>query len=427
MSRNFSSPQQSPRDDIDIDGSTYALQVALRNLKERYQKLQRKVSYIEEENKRLEHGKTELFGEIGVMQESSIKLREKNLHLNQEIHNKHQENCSLRDSFNSVTQQNLTLSRDNRRLHAKVNQLLEDNTLLKQRILQTAVTSGDDGQASTRGPEMQEQSRLSPDSITPALNTSGHDTDNNSEDSIDRSHADGGSSSPADSPPRPSRPGEGEEEQRRSLNSDSDSDSVSSGGSLCAAAEETSDRMDAIMDEVQRQNQLLRDMLLACEGSDNSRRSRALPVPQPSSPGRLHAMFSVGSRGDLPPEDGRSDSPTPWQVTDDQNLVGEEAGERPTPNGEVWGSDQQPRTARGSTPAWPRYPHTTPTVPPSNPSAGMNRPPYLFLSPTDVLDEDSKICPMCNLFFAKEVSQEMFESHVVAHFEDIDVGYEVLG
>jgi hypothetical protein len=40
-------------------------------MKERYYKLQRKLSFIEEENQRLVHGKTELFGEIGVMQVSS--------------------------------------------------------------------------------------------------------------------------------------------------------------------------------------------------------------------------------------------------------------------------------------------------------------------------------------------------------------------
>ncbi|RXG59563.1 hypothetical protein Avbf_10687 [Armadillidium vulgare] len=55
--------------------------IALKSMKERYQRLQRKISDLEEENGKLFSGKSELFGEIGKMQENSIKLREKNLQL----------------------------------------------------------------------------------------------------------------------------------------------------------------------------------------------------------------------------------------------------------------------------------------------------------------------------------------------------------
>lgn len=37
-------------------------------MKERYHKLQKKMGLLEDENKRLIHGKSELFGEIGKMQ-----------------------------------------------------------------------------------------------------------------------------------------------------------------------------------------------------------------------------------------------------------------------------------------------------------------------------------------------------------------------
>ena len=45
--------------------------------------------------------------------------------------------------------------------------------------------------------------------------------------------------------------------------------------------------------------------------------------------------------------------------------------------------------------------------------------------PTAV-DEDPKICPMCNQSFSRDITQDMFENHVIAHFEDINVGFEVV-
>ncbi|CAL4164119.1 unnamed protein product, partial [Meganyctiphanes norvegica] len=143
-----SSPLSSPRSDnsssnynIDASGSTYALQVALRNMKERYHKLQKKMSFIEDDNQRLITGKSELFGEIGKLQENSIKLREKNLSLNQEIHTKHQECCSLKENFSALSQENMSLNRtlaksmqENRRLSKQVNLLGDENGRLRDKL-----------------------------------------------------------------------------------------------------------------------------------------------------------------------------------------------------------------------------------------------------------------------------------------------------
>ena len=49
-----------------------------------------------------------------------------------------------------------------------------------------------------------------------------------------------------------------------------------------------------------------------------------------------------------------------------------------------------------------------------------------LLYPAGQMHDDSKICPMCNQIFTKDVTQDMFENHVVAHFEDIDVSFEVV-
>ncbi|KAK4288223.1 hypothetical protein Pmani_038738 [Petrolisthes manimaculis] len=148
----LSSPASSPRTpdtshnyNIDASGSTYALQVALRNMKERYHKLQKKMALIEDDNSRLITGKSELFGEIGKLQENSIKLREKNLQLNHEIHSKHQECCSLKERFSAMSTENMSLARqlarsahDNRKLTKKVTSLSEENTRLREKMDQIA-------------------------------------------------------------------------------------------------------------------------------------------------------------------------------------------------------------------------------------------------------------------------------------------------
>ncbi|XP_045136491.1 uncharacterized protein LOC123519334 isoform X3 [Portunus trituberculatus] len=125
-------PEPSPNYNIDASGSTYALQVALRNMKDRYHKLQRKVSLLEDDNQRLITGKSELFGEIGKLQ---------NLQLNQEIHSKHQECCNLKEKFTTLSTENMNLNRqlarstqDNRRLSKQVNVLNEENKKLKEKL-----------------------------------------------------------------------------------------------------------------------------------------------------------------------------------------------------------------------------------------------------------------------------------------------------
>lgn len=134
-------PDRSPNYNIDASGSTYALQVALRNMKERYHKLQKKMALIEDDNQRLISGKSELFGEIGKLQENSIKLREKNLQLNQEIHTKHQECCSLKEKFSTLSTENMNLTRqlaktsqEKRRLSKQVNLLSDENRRLREKL-----------------------------------------------------------------------------------------------------------------------------------------------------------------------------------------------------------------------------------------------------------------------------------------------------
>lgn len=70
------------------------LQSALRNMEERYKKLQDKASSLQLENERLIASRTELVTEIERLQDQQIKLRERNLRLTHEYSSKQQE-CSL--------------------------------------------------------------------------------------------------------------------------------------------------------------------------------------------------------------------------------------------------------------------------------------------------------------------------------------------
>ena len=126
--------------DTDL-GSNYALQVALKNMKERCQKQQKRNELLEEENSRLINNKSELYEEIAKLRETQIKLREKNLQLSQEVHSKHQEACSSkenlstlsRDHFN-ITNQNNHHIQENKELKKDIQTLAEENAMLHNRL-----------------------------------------------------------------------------------------------------------------------------------------------------------------------------------------------------------------------------------------------------------------------------------------------------
>jgi DNA repair exonuclease SbcCD ATPase subunit len=95
---------------------------------------------LEEENKRLIQNKSELYGEIGKLQEHNIRLRERNLALNHEVHSKHQESCNMRDNMSTLsrdhaacTSQLTGLQTDCENLKTKVTKLSEENKELKRR------------------------------------------------------------------------------------------------------------------------------------------------------------------------------------------------------------------------------------------------------------------------------------------------------
>ncbi|CAG0898623.1 unnamed protein product [Darwinula stevensoni] len=128
---NVSTPMMTTNEEDkgkDMDAN-YALQVALRHMKERCQKQQARIQLLEEENRKLIQQKSDLYEEIGKLQENNIKLRERNLSLNHEIHSKHQECCSIRESLTSMTQEKAKLGLQIPKLEAQIESL--------QKILRT--------------------------------------------------------------------------------------------------------------------------------------------------------------------------------------------------------------------------------------------------------------------------------------------------
>ncbi|XP_064113316.1 uncharacterized protein LOC135219980 isoform X3 [Macrobrachium nipponense] len=80
-------------------------------------------------------------GSTYALQENSIKLREKNLQLNQEIHTKHQECCSLKEKFSALSTENMNLTRqlaktvqENRRLNKQVTLAADENKRLREKL-----------------------------------------------------------------------------------------------------------------------------------------------------------------------------------------------------------------------------------------------------------------------------------------------------
>ncbi|CAG0916283.1 unnamed protein product [Notodromas monacha] len=128
------------------DDSNYALQIALKHMKDRCQKQQARIQVLEEENKRLIQNKSELYSEIGKLQEHNIRLRERNLALNHEVHSKHQESCDMRENISSLSRDHAScasqlngLQSDCETLKTKVSRLTEENKELKRRSFELAI------------------------------------------------------------------------------------------------------------------------------------------------------------------------------------------------------------------------------------------------------------------------------------------------
>ncbi|KAK8744253.1 hypothetical protein OTU49_000701 [Cherax quadricarinatus] len=440
-------PERSPNYNIDASGSTYALQVALRNMKERYHKLQKKMALIEDDNQRLISGKSELFGEIGKLQENSIKLREKNLQLNQEIHTKHQECCSLKEKFSSLSTENMNLTRqlaktsqENRRLVKQVNHLNDENKRLREKLslitTQVKALPGGAGLAvSAADVPVPLKTKIVP--LSEEL------------DSFD------------DPPSRfiSSYKDTLDEFEQISSNELAGTDSTWSVSDiedeqLVVSLQLATRRMKDLLSSLQEQHHsllLLSPLLnslppcssqIVCSQCDTnfehshrtlskdgtlSQRDRDLSTVTitPST------QFEEGTKYEVVDDDGACQSrlATCGSVL---NTNFTSAGMNTSPlMDDINGESNIHMDANNSAEDRPHSPFDWRQVQMSDDEGRENdlTRPYtrtVSTSPDPVLeDEEERICPMCNAVFPQVIPQESFESHVVSHFE-IENGFEVI-
>ncbi|XP_068217471.1 uncharacterized protein spn-F isoform X3 [Palaemon carinicauda] len=433
-------PDRSPNYNIDASGSTFALQVALRNMKERYHKLQKKMALIEDDNQRLISGKSELFGEIGKLQENSIKLREKNLQLNQEIHTKHQECCSLKEKFSALSTENMNLTRqlaktvqENRRLNKQVNLTAEENKRLREKLsLISAQVKTLPGGASLAA----SASELSTPLKTKIVPLSEElDSFNDPPTRFLPSHKDA-----LDDYEQISSSELGE--------LDSLDDEASNEEHLLMSVQSATRRMKDLIANLQEQNhslQLLSPFLHSLQSSvgshtDESHRNTSTI----SRDGTLGQRDRDMSTVTLTPSTEGYDIATE-EVDDDGNCQSRlatcgsvlsptyiSAGALNTPvANESVGDNNIHIEADLNEDGRPRSPFDWRQVQVSDDEGRDNdtsRPDVrtVSTSPVPGLDvEEDRICPMCNACFPRVIPQESFESHVVSHFE-VENGFEVI-
>ncbi|KAK7065442.1 hypothetical protein SK128_023165 [Halocaridina rubra] len=419
-------PDRSPNYNIDASGSTYALQVALRNMKERYHKLQKKMALIEDDNSRLITGKSELFGEIGKLQENSIKLREKNLQLNQEIHTKHQECCSLKEKFSALSTENMNLTRqlaksvqENRRLNKQVNLTTDENRRLREKLnlisAQVKTLPGGAALAATASefatpPPRTKIVPLSEDldsfSDPPTRFLSSH------KDTLD------------------------ECEQISSMEiEEMDSSWDGSGSSneqLLLSMQSATRRMKELIVGLQEQNHslhMLSPILHSVHSSHSSHLSQrdrdiSTVTVTPSTEG----LADVGNDDD--DDDGvyHSRLATCGSVLSPTFLSANAINTSPMTD-DSEGDNNILVDTQMTTEDRPQSPFDWRQVQVSDDEGrdDLGRPDVrtVSTSPVPGLDEEDRICPMCNACFPRVIPQESFESHVVSHFE-VENGFEVI-
>ncbi|XP_066987141.1 uncharacterized protein [Macrobrachium rosenbergii] len=433
-------PDRSPNYNIDASGSTYALQVALRNMKERYHKLQKKMALIEDDNQRLISGKSELFGEIGKLQENSIKLREKNLQLNQEIHTKHQECCSLKEKFSALSTENMNLTRqlaktvqENRRLNKQVTLAADENKRLREKLsLISAQVKTLPGGASLAA----SASELSTPPKTKIVPLSEElDSFNDPPTRFLSSHKD-----TLDDYEQISSSELGE--------LDSWDDNGSSDEHLLISVQSATRRMRDLIANLQEQNHSLlmlspllhsmqssmgshaddshRNLTLSREGTLGQRdRDMSTVTLTPSTEGYGMATEEIDDEGNC-----QSRLATCGSVLSPMYISAGALNTSPVAN-ESGGDNNIHVEAHLNEDGRPQSPFDWRQVQVSDDEGRDNdssRPDVrtVSTSPVPGLDDDEdRICPMCNACFPRAVPQESFESHVVSHFE-VENGFEVI-
>lgn len=433
-------PDRIPGYSIDASGSTYALQVALRNMKERYHKLQKKMALIEDDNQRLISGKSELFGEIGKLQENSIKLREKNLQLNQEIHSKHQECCSLKEKFSTLSTENMHLTRqlaksvqENRRLNKQVTLTTDENRRLREKLsLISAQVKTLPGGASlaASASEFTSQPRTKIVPLSEEL-----DSFNDPPTRFLSSHKD-----TLDDFEQISSSELGE------LDS-SWGDDVNSDEQLLLSMQSATQRMKELIANLQEQNHSLLMLSPILQSISTQSSSATFGAEGQQTQSTLSRDGTLGQRDRdistvtvIPSAEGIAEGMDDDGVCQSRLATCgsvlsptfiSSGGLNMSPLTDDSGGDnnilvESPMQADER----PRSPFDWRKVQVSDDEGrdDVGRPDMRNVSTSPVPgleDEEDRICPMCNACFPRVIPQESFESHVVSHFE-VENGFEVI-
>jgi len=113
MTSNSSSPS----------GSINTLQIALIAMKERCQRQQKRVEELERENLLMAEVRADLYNEVKRLHETNVKLREKNLQLNNELRLKSNECVEVREALSKSKTNNSSSARQLERLQNEVSMI----------------------------------------------------------------------------------------------------------------------------------------------------------------------------------------------------------------------------------------------------------------------------------------------------------------
>ncbi|XP_066987193.1 uncharacterized protein [Macrobrachium rosenbergii] len=379
-------------------------------------------------------------GSTYALQENSIKLREKNLQLNQEIHTKHQECCSLKEKFSALSTENMNLTRqlaktvqENRRLNKQVTLAADENKRLREKLsLISAQVKTLPGGASLAA----SASELSTPPKTKIVPLSEElDSFNDPPTRFLSSHKD-----TLDDYEQISSSELGE--------LDSWDDNGSSDEHLLISVQSATRRMRDLIANLQEQNHSLlmlspllhsmqssmgshaddshRNLTLSREGTLGQRdRDMSTVTLTPSTEGYGMATEEIDDEGNC-----QSRLATCGSVLSPMYISAGALNTSPVAN-ESGGDNNIHVEAHLNEDGRPQSPFDWRQVQVSDDEGRDNdssRPDVrtVSTSPVPGLDDDEdRICPMCNACFPRAVPQESFESHVVSHFE-VENGFEVI-
>lgn len=152
--------------------SVNSLQIALISLKERCYKQQKRIEELEQEKVTMNNSRAELYAEIKKLHEANVKLREKNLSLNQELHQRNKENCDIRQVLEGDRARNANNVRQLERLqHEVLNRVARPRTPVVAEFEDNIISSIEPDEGKNTGAETDEEVKTLLDKSSETMST----------------------------------------------------------------------------------------------------------------------------------------------------------------------------------------------------------------------------------------------------------------